>query len=1048
MARKSFDNRLKDEKEEGYKTVETDLPSGRFQKSKQVLSPDELGITSSSIPGNDTLVTTSNVTVDKSKKLKSSIKIRPDVGVDELENKQVGGVPLAGSMMLRSVAGFSSVSPADDTSKTPYSGGNYRPDSRYGKKRSDDLFEMDNTISEQIVPIVEDSLDLKDSPDSKQGYNGRKQFKQTRSKKNFSFTNSDGTLLPKLPQQLLHESSVDFIETSKVVYSSGQIISGNIDAQANYPSQLYGGVDTNIVMQKSNYIPKSINIVVSRGKISSVSISEDMHNVSCDPISRDQANFNWQVDANNVAKSMIRMQTELGRETTDKWSPLGYVINQPYEYNMLQHDIESSTGAIMAAAYRSAVSSIAFQRNILAKDGINPQTNAIKMVYDGFGGVLANSCSDTFSDTQFSHVMFNKSIYRKGAVTGLIAMFDSIGKYRTKADILGMQRSLALHLSQADNNINPLHCKPSFIKALDKAHMFSTIDGNYNPMLPIFATKKIKLVNPLSLNVFLAGWKHPSEFTSADKNDPLRDQQTGTLANYAYEYVDIRNSYKTRVQHPIIEGLLRWLLKHEGAFANTFGDGTTVIPFEFNMQAPNLLSFILCSASQDVAWERNIIFRDILFAGEQVTYVWDDLIDMGKLNPLFSTQLTIGKYSEPLKLGKLANDTAIRELWNGQMQLSDVSGGKVQYFAPWYMNEHAFADASPAGSYTGNEGFFNESSAFNMSIPSIRDGVRHEYIDIVKGMSESDLRLCLDRMVTIPVFNEKTTVTTTIDNSTVTLFDQYDSVSVSGTLNDYIKLATLRYDSNSDGRLIIQYDLTSGSNRSMDHHSLMCVPHELGFIDDDLYGDKAITNISYDNDTSAVVITTTDLVPYTYLGLLSTAPAYNGYSPLTLVSYRVGANSNTSGGIDRSAALNQVLYRCFATSDANDLNTAYVAVTGIIPCFSYNDGLAIDVKGVYNLNSGFESDVEDADIQIRTNANRIWSLIQRFFLPVNRFENSFTLDSTDHAYDPLEGCFYFGVCGTLASDYTQHILERLDVYDQLGLDYTEDVFVKESQLFR
>lgn len=1047
MSKKTFNDRSKDEREEGYKTVKTDLPSGRFQSSKQVLTPDELGVTNSSIPGNDTLVTTSNVTPDKAKKLKSSMKIRPDVGVDELENKQVGGVPLAGSMMIRSVAGFSTQSAADDTSKIPYSGGNYRPDSRYGKKRSEDLFEMDNTISEQVVPIVEDSLDLKESPDSKQGYNGRKQFKQTRSKKNFSFKTTDAQpiTLPKLPQQLLHEASVDFIETSKTVYTSGQIIRSNIDSQADYPTVTQKNSTPAFNMQKSNYTPTSLHITVTRGKVSGVEIIEDRHDVVADPITRDQANMNWQTDANNVAKSMVTMQTELGRETSEKWSPLGYVIAQPYQFNMLMHDIEASTGAIMATAYRSAVSSMAFQRNILAKDGVNPQANAIKMIYEGFAGSLANTTLDTFSDLDFDHVMWDKGMYKQGSVAAIIEMFDSTKKYRTKADILGLQRSLPLHLAQADNNINPLHCKPNFIKLLDKAHLFSTIDGNYNPMLPIYATKKIKIVNPLSLNSFLAGWKHPSTFTTTDINNPLRDATTGTLSNYAYQYTDLRNTYVTRVQHPVVEGLLRWILKHEGAFCSTYGDGEIYIPFEFNFQSPNMLSFLLCSASQDVAWERNIIFRDVLFAGEQSTYIWNDLQGLDKLNPLYSTQLSIGKYDEPLKLGKMANDTAIRELWNGQMQLSDISGGKVQYFAPWYFNEQAFG-AVAQGSYTANEGFFDEPKAFNMSIPSIRDGVRHEYIDLIKSMSERDVRLSLDRWITIPVFNTSATESATVEGNTVDLYTTYTSSTTSADLNDYIKMASLRYDGNSDGRMIIQYDLTSGKNRNMDHHSLMCVPKELGFIDDLYYGEYAITNISYANN--AATYTRTSLIPYNHLGLGSTAPAYNGYSPLKLVSYRVSGDSNVNTGIDRSAALSQVLYRCFACEDANTINTAYVAATGIIPCYSYNDGAPSDVNGVFNLDSTVTSTMNGVDKVIRTNANRIWSMIQRLFLPINRFENCFTLDSSLHSYDPMENCFYFGVCGTLASDFTQDILERLDVYDQLGLDYTEDYFVKDSPIFR
>lgn len=1044
MKKKSFNDRRNDEKKEGYDTVKTDLPSERFQEEKQVVKPDDLGVTKSSIPGTDEAVTTSNVTpVSAAKNVRSKIKVAPDVSVDELKNTQVGGVPLANPTSFRSVAGLSSQSNADDVSKTPYSKGNYRSDTRYGKKRSEELFEMDNTILEQVVPIVDDSKDLRESPDSVQGYNGRKQFKQTRSKKNFGFINGNNHNLGKIPQQLLNDCSVDFVETSKMVYTGGQVISSNIDAKAGYPTQIYGGIPVKFIMNKGNYKPTALVLTISGDNITSIHIDEDYFEVSADPVTRDQSNMNWQVDMNNVAKSMVKLQTTLGRETTDKWSPLGYVVNQPYEYNMLLHDIDNSTGAIMATAYRSAVSSLAFQKNILAKDGVNPQLNAVKMIYEGFYGQLPDDSTGVIVNSDFDSVIFNQDMYDLGSAAAIINMFDSTKKYKTKADLLGMQRSFGLHLSQCDNNINPLHCKPNFIKALDRAHMFSTVDGNYNPMLPIFTTKKIKLVNNLSLEAFLVGWKNPhiiSDWTDADRTDPLRDQDTGTLSNYAYKYSDLRNSYITRVQHPIIEGLIRWLLKHEGAIVSTFGNNTVTIPFEFNMQNPSLLSFMLCSAAQDVLWERNICFRDILFAGEQESYVWDDLVGLDKLNPLYSSQMTIGAYTDPLKLGKLSSDTVIRELWNGQMQLSDYDSGVAQYFAPWYMNEHAFNSNIAGGSYTVNEGFSNEPTAFNMSIPSIRDGVRHEYVDVIKAMDERDVRLALDRWTTIPVFDDSVIETAVEPYESTTLWTKHTSVTNSTILNNNIKLSACRYDGNSDGRLIIKYDLVNGSNRKFTPYALNLVPKELGWIDDDYDNEYIITSINSTQPTRTLL---DRKIQISNTGV----EAYNGASPMDIVSYRVYGDSYTDIGIDRSAALTAVFYRYFADSDANTYNTYFVNNTGVIPCYSYNDGKAVDLYGVYNLESKNESTYA-LDTVIRSNASRIWTMLQRFFLPINRFENSTTLDTSTHSYDPLENAFYFGLCGFLASDYTQDILERLDIYDQLGLDYTEDVFVKDSLIFR
>jgi len=1030
-------------KDEGYDTVKTDLPSNRFPSEKKVIHPDEMGVTQSSIPGTEDLVTTSNIKDVKAKKLKSKIKIRPDVSVEELNNTQVGGVSLASSPGMMCVAGVSSMSPVDDTSRTPYTSGGYRPSTRYGKKRSEDLFELDNTISEQVVPIVEDSLDLRESPESKQGYNGRKQFTQVRAKKN-----AVSTVNPRVPQQLLNDASLDFITTSKKIYTTGQVIN-NVDEQADYPTVKLSGQPVSYVMKKSNYHPTHLKFKIEGGRITDVSITEHKVNVEADPVSRDQANLNWQVDANNVAKSMIRLQAELGRETTDKWSPLGYVIHEPYQYNMLMHDIEATTGAIMGLAYRSAVSSLAFQRNILAKDGVNPQRNAVKMILEGYAGRLASSNSATLSNNNFSEVIWNKGAYRKGSPAAIIDIFDSTNKYSTKADFLGMPRSFQLHMSQAIHNIEPLRAKPEFFKALDKAHMFSTIDGGYNPMLPIFTTETIKVINPLSLNAFLINWKNPALLTAQERLDPMRDCQTGTYAIWAYSYKDIRNEYHTRVQHPLIEGILKWLLKHEGSIVRTYGEGEVSIPFVFNMQSPSMMSFLLCSASQEVLRQRNICFRDILFAGDQENYIWDDLQTLKDIDPLKSTQMTIGGYDEPLKLGKLSSDTVVRELWGTHMQLADYQSGaltkaRAQYFAPWYMNEVAFTN-----SYTSNEGFFDEQKAFNMTIPSIRDGVRHEYVDAIKSMSERDIRLSLDRWIHYPVFDNATEVKALIGPTgpiNETLWIEHSPETTSSVLNNRISAAALRYELNSDGRLILTYDIeenVSTGNKNLNQYSLYSIPKELGFIEDDYDGSFAITGVYLDQN-GGLVCQGVQLSP---VNIIDGGEVYSGYSPMYITSYRVEADSNSDNSIDRSAALSQCFYRAFACEDASSINTNFVSSIGIIPCFSYLNAAPRTLTGVFTLNGITESS-QALETEVNTMAPAMWSLIQRLFLPVNRFENCYVLNVDHIPYDPLESSFFFGLCGTLASDFSQDVLERLDIYDQLGIDYTEDIFVKESLIFR
>lgn len=1021
--KEAFGDRKDRQESEGYATVKTDMPAGRLPEAKQVLTPDQLGGATSPVTGTSGAETHAACAKSAATKVKSKMKIAPDATVDVLEGKQVGGVPLEITVSNRSVAGFSAISSADDMSKTSYSSGKYRPDSRYGKKRSDDLFEIDNTITEQIAPVVEDSLDLKEAPDAGQGYNGRKQFTQSRAKKNVAG----------LPQVLLQEASVDFVFDNAVLHTTGQVLDG-VDAAADYPTKKADGSAITDVMNKGNYELNKLVIDCEKGHITSVHFEETKYEVPTDPVTRDQANMNWQVDANRVAKSMIKLQTELGRETTEKWSPLGYVINQPYQYNMLYHDIESVTGAMMATAYRAAVSSLSFQRNILAKDGIAPQSSAIKMFVEDFAGDFASS--DIIPNGSLSTYVFNRSLYRQGSAAALIDMFDSTPKYHSKADILGMQRSLPLHLSQCDNNINPLHVKPEFMKVLNKAHLFSTPTGNYNPLLPIYATRKITLINPMSLNYFLKGWTNPALASDILKKNKLYDNETGTVAQYSYSYADVRNTYFTKVQHPVVEGILRWLLKHEGAFISTFAGSETseievIIPCDFDFTNPGLFEFMLCSASQDIAWERNICFRDILFAGEQSAYIWNDLESLHDIDPLHSTQLTISGYNEPLKLGKMAPDVQLRTFWNDSftfMGRSNAVAGtdKYVYALPWYVNERSLSKNSDL--YTAKEGFWNEPTAFNMTIPSIRDGIRHEYVDIIKSMSEEDVRLAMDRMIGLPLF---------IDSEVLNNVTYVYPDTASSTINANIKVGALRYDANSDGRVIIQYDL---SHRQLSEISLYCVAKELGWIwpghADDI---KIITEITLDHGDPN----------FTYVSNDGRNESMDGSRATRLCSYRVKADSMTDGSIDRSAALTQVFYQCFALRDAAEVNATYTCKTGIAPSLSYNDGVAETPNCIYNIDS---VNLSSALIitSLNTQSRVTWTKLQRVFFPINPFENCYILDTNAKGvkYDPLESAFDFGVCGTLASDYTQCVLERLDIRDQFGIDYTEDEFAKKSLILR
>lgn len=1044
-------DRVENESTEGYKTTETGLPESRFSGKAQVSTAPETKSTAEIVKGN-VQPSTQGTTASAAVAVKKKMTIRPSSEAELGEGRQVGGVPLGSGEAVANVAGVSIVNPAVDESKIPYSQGGYRPTTRYGKKITTDNFVINNTISEQIHPVVEESKDLKEAPDALQGYNGIKQFKTARGKKNAGYT----------PASFLYDRSVDFIEHNNIVHTTGQVLD-NITAKADYPTEANfgdGPVAIANPMKKANYLLKSFKFDIFDGHIVNPRFEEECYISNGQGAVVEQANQNWQVDGNNVANTIVKLQTELGRETTEKWSPLGYVINQPYEYNMLMHDIEATTGALMAAAYRSAAHSLAFQINKLGKDGAKGVTPVYEMMAGTYGGALDSNIFESLGGNLANNV-FNNDVLAKGSPAGIIKMFDSVAKYTTKADVFNQQRSFKFHLQSCDNNINPLYVKPEFIKALDKVSLFSTEDGQYNPMLPIHTTKDIMVINPLSLNYFLKDWTNPK----VDATNPNTD--SGTKNVYSYSYNDIRFVYNWGVRHSLVDGLMRWLLRHETnivkAYATT-ADGVEDVegitwPASFSPSYPSMLAFALCSASQDILWMRNVIFRDVLFAGEQSTYIWEDLHSLKEINPLYATQYTYSDYGSGLKLGAVAPDTAVRIFWpeNIGYRLDTKNVNQAAYLLPWYFNENAIGTA-----YSGT-GYFSTNTPNVMSMPSFRGGVNHFACDLIYGMSERDVRLSLDRMVDIPqcstIINEgndiyadnsgrKAIAKTIVGRAGLGRYNiSNDTIAKLNT----IKFGAVRYDKVSDGRVIALLPV-DGDYTVLKEDTVLVTPRELGFI--------------FPMPASMVKVQSTYFGDY--YGSRDEHWAIDGSADVAMVCYRANGTDLDDKAVSRSAALSQSWTKVYAqrVEQIVNHNAAAISITGVAPAVgAFIDGnigdptldASVVVKdGIYALGSAQLSSQFESTSFISL-SSFLWTMLQRFYSPINLFEIAYEVNKTGAAsdlpsaapcIDPLESAIYFGFCGCLASDFNQDILERLNIKDELGMYYTKDEFIKSSLIFR
>lgn len=1030
------------------KQIKTDLPGSRFQEQVETQESGEMVTPTSEVgaSGKDP-----KLVVEQMTKLANRTSIKPSSDTKLLEDTQVGGVPIgSGQAVTYNAAGAMGKSPVVDNSKIPYSGGGYRPDPRSGKGTSDNDFLINNAISEQPDPVFEGTEDLRHNQ-TEQGYNGTKQFKTARGKKNSGTT----------PQATLYDRSIDFMYVDQTIHTTGQVLD-NIDAKAGYPTLLArSNSEPNVIinddgkmtdesgydfiqdpMEKSNYLLKSLKITVTNKRISNIEFNEDKLPAKAysENENINQYNTNWQVDRNNVAKTVVRLQKDLGRETSEKWSPLGYVIQQPYEYNMLAHDIEATTGAIQSIAYRANVSALAYQsRNKLSKDGAKPQTPIIEMFLSGIGQLDKSIKSYT---GKFEDVVFNTELMRKGSAAAIIKMFDSTGKYNTKANFFNLPRSLKYFIQTMANNMEPLHCKEEFLRALDTAHIYSTPDGNYNPMLPIVATDKISIVNPLSLNDFLRGWSRDN-VTSVNPS--------GTAARYKYKYVDIRNNYVWALKHPVVEGICSWLLKNEGAFVKTYGGNdasfTVEIPCFFSMLAPSMWQCLLAAASQEILWARSVYFRDYLFAGDQTEYIWPDLKSIKEMDPLYSSNLEINGFKEPLVAKKMKPASFFRTFWGDNLQRLGVSGtagaNNNTIFMPWYMNEN-----SVDNNYTLSKGFQSlGKQPHAMSYPEVRIGVCHDYIDRIKSVSERDLRLSLDRMCDIPI---------QMDGTTFGLGKKYTLNKTASNVNANVKVRAIRYDLNSDGRVVVGYNAGYVPNKA----AVMCAAKELGYL--------------YPSFRVAPILTKVSIVDgvysYTTKGTYKLQDLVDGSMGYSLVVYKVTGDDSNNGSISRTAALQQDFSTIFADSTlgndyyysedgAVDVNNNYFlpAISNLFNVAANAEGITMSKQAINEPFFAVGGSTKVADLpgspKLISLAKYMWTMINRFFMPINVFENFNIVSKTDDVsagvlIDPFESAYYFGLAGFFASDFNQDVLNRADKIDMLQLDYTEDDFIKASLIFR
>lgn len=628
-------------------------------------------------------------------------------------------------------------------SGTPIVGHDDRASTRFGKKMDATNRKINYLASEQAVIPFDQPAPLGVSHDV-QGYNGTPKNVNARLQKAAGAT----------PADLMYQRSIDLITRNAVVFVNGQIVKRAGTLYSDSPTMMrYRNSDGENVTEnfnnpRGNYLPTSLTVGItaadrSKSKpafVNSFKIAES--DLSINDVDDAVANVSSSyaiIDANVAELDRQLIDTKAGRETEPTWCPLARAVLQPTQTVGYLRDIEESTGAEIYASYRFANKAMAFQLNKAAKDGqtvVIPRNEMLKYEFYDDQTRYANDYP------------FEPKAYKAGSAALLIAMFDSTTKYANKADVLTQPRSLKMHIETAKNNIEMYHVKPEFVAALNEVDVFSTIDHDYDGISPIFATDKVRLVHPIS-------FANSFGFTQAldSENHVVR---TWTSQLFQYNYANRNSTYNMKVTHPLLAGIAYFFELYAGKIAEELklaagASANIVIPIQHSTTFLSLWDFLVLASLPYIQYERINSLRDVMDYEGNFGYPFSQLQSLGNLDPLASSYYELKSYSEPLVARMLPEKAAIH--WHMPAVFHAFRANKKDYYElPWYFNEDQFEVTAP------NVAQLAHWSGV-MSYPVVRAGVHLVGLEAFYNgeLSERDLRLCLDRMVTVPGVHNSTT---------------------------------------------------------------------------------------------------------------------------------------------------------------------------------------------------------------------------------------------------------------------------------------------------